>query len=87
MGSACQETVKAWFKQYLFWLNTHPYGVKEKMYDNNHAVCWSLQSAAYVDLIGDEDMLAWIRERFKSYFLASRMKRLARWTWRPPSLS
>ena len=36
---------------YLTWINTHPYGQKEKVHPNNHGVCWSMQAAAFADLL------------------------------------
>ena len=65
--------VKAWFREYLTWLNTHAYGKKEKMHPNNHGVCWSLQAAAFADLVGDEQQLEWIRQQFKTVYLKEMM--------------
>lgn len=68
-----QEKVKAWFREYLTWLNTHPYGQKEKAHPNNHGVCWSLQAAAFADLVGDGEQLAWIRNQFKTVYIREMM--------------
>lgn len=68
-----QAAVKAWFEEYLDWINTHPYGKKEKRHPNNHGVCWSLQAAAFADLVGDNAQLAWIREQFKDVYLEKMM--------------
>ena len=68
-----QTAVKAWFRDYLHWINTHAYGQKEKVHPNNHGVCWSMQAAAFADLVGDEDILAWIRNQFKTVYLAQMM--------------
>jgi hypothetical protein len=38
-----QKAIRKWFAEYLNWINTHEYGLKEKMHPNNHGVCWSLQ--------------------------------------------
>ncbi len=65
--------IKAWFSEYLLWLNTHPYGLEEKKYKNNHGVCWSLQAAAFAKLTGDEKTLEWIRERFRKDYLGRMM--------------
>lgn len=69
-----QAEVKAWFRTYLDWLNTHPYGQAEREHPNNHGVCWSLQAAAFADLVGDDGQLAWIREQFKTVYLAEMMQ-------------
>lgn len=68
-----QEAVKAWFREYLKWMNTHPYGKQEKQHPNNHGVCWSLQAVAFADLTGDVDQLEWIRHQFKTVYLAKMM--------------
>ena len=65
--------VKAWFREYLTWLNTHDYGKKEKVHPNNHGVCWSLQAAAFAELVGDEQLLEWIRNQFKTVYLKEMM--------------
>ena len=68
-----QTAVKAWFGEYLTWINTHSYGKTEKKHPNNHGVCWSLQAAAFADLVGDDKTLAWIRNQFKTVYLKKMM--------------
>ncbi|VGO12682.1 hypothetical protein PDESU_01235 [Pontiella desulfatans] len=68
-----QMPVKAWFKNYLKWLNTHEYGLKEREHPNNHGVCWSLQAAAFAQLIGDDAQLARIRNQFKTVYISEMM--------------
>ena len=68
-----QKAVKEWFRSYLKWLNTHPYGIKEREHPNNHGICWSLQAGAFADLLGDERQLKWIRKRFKNVYLKEMM--------------
>ncbi len=67
------EAVKGWFRKYLDWINTHEYGLKEKVHPNNHGVCWAMQAAAFADLVGDEEILNWIRNQFKEVYLAEMM--------------
>ena len=69
-----QAAVTGWFREYLQWLNTHEYGKEERSCTNNHAVCWSLQAAAFADLVGDEEQLAWIRNEFKTVYIAKMMR-------------
>lgn len=68
-----QEAIRSWFREYLTWINSHEYGLKEKLHPNNHGVCWSMQAAAFADLVGDEEVLAWIRNQFKTVYIASMM--------------
>jgi hypothetical protein len=67
------EAVKAWFAQYLKWLTTHPYGTDERASGNNHAVCWAMQAAAFAQLVGDQTLLASIRDQFKHVFVEKQM--------------
>jgi len=68
-----QQKVKDWFRTYLDWLNSHPYGQMEREHPNNHGVCWSLQAAAFAQLVRDEAQLADIRRRFKTIYIAEMM--------------
>lgn len=68
-----QDGTRAWFRDYLDWINTHEYGRTEREHPNNHGVCWSLQAAAFADLVGDHGQLRWVRERFKTVYVAGMM--------------
>ena len=65
--------IKTWFTSYLNWLLTHPYGQKERVHPNNHGVCWSMQAAAFADLVGQSEILAWVRNQFKTVYLEEMM--------------
>lgn len=67
------EEVKDWFRAYLTWLTTHPYGTEERAAKNNHGVCWALQAAAFAQLVGDKEQLAAIRQQFKTVFVPNQM--------------
>jgi hypothetical protein len=67
------ESVRAWFREYLNWLTTHPYGTGERAASNNHGVCWAMQASAFAQLVGDQKQLEEIRGRFKTVFLAKQM--------------
>ena len=68
-----QSGVIGWFRIYLDWLNSHPYGQTEREHPNNHGVCWSLQAAAFATLVGDEAQLAEIRQRLKTIYITEMM--------------
>ena len=55
-----------WFKDYLKWMTTSRNGIEEREAKNNHGTCWVMQVAAFADLTGDHELLAYCRERFKS---------------------
>ena len=67
------QSIKDWFFNYLTWLTTHPYGKTEQVHPNNHGVCWSMQVAAFADLVGSEAELAWVRNQFKTVYLKEMM--------------
>jgi len=68
-----QAQVKAWFEEYLHWINTHPYGVRERTHPNNHGITWSLQASAFATLVGDPEQLVWVREQFKNVYIKEMM--------------
>ena len=65
--------IKNWFAQYLTWLTTHQYGKDEMNAANNHGTCWVMQVAAFARLTGNEDVLKFCRERYKTVLLPNQM--------------
>jgi hypothetical protein len=65
--------VIAWFKEYLAWLTTHAYGKDEMNAKNNHGTCWVMQVAAFARLTGDERLLTFCRDRYKTVLLPEQM--------------
>ena len=55
--------VKAWFADYLYWLDHSKNGIDERDYINNHANWWNAQAAAYAALTDDTAMLAGCADR------------------------
>ncbi|MGD8176413.1 alginate lyase family protein [Marinimicrobium sp. ARAG 43.8] len=68
-----REQVLTWFSDYLHWLTTHPFGLKEREHPNNHGVTWAMQAAAFADLTGNTALLAEIRHDFKTRFVGEMM--------------
>lgn len=68
------EGVFKWCKKYLHWLNSHPYGIEEKIHPNNHAICWALQASVIASYINDTDTLRWTSWAFKNTFIKYMMK-------------
>jgi hypothetical protein len=66
--------IKAWFSTFATWMNTHPYGIKERDWHNNHAIAWGLQVAAFSDLTGDVALAELVRTRFKTVYIAKQMR-------------
>ncbi len=65
--------ITGWFRDYLHWIRTHPYGIDERNADNNHGTCWALQAACFARLTGDEAVLADCRRRFRQILLPGQM--------------
>ena len=68
-----RQGVIAWFKEYLLWLTTHVYGKDEMNEKNNHGTCWVMQVAAFARLTGNERLLSFCRERYKTVLLPEQM--------------
>jgi hypothetical protein len=73
LSEAELQGIREWFRQYLDWMTTHPYGIEERDAKNNHATCWILQVAAFADLVGDQEKLGFCRSRFKEVLLPDQM--------------
>ena len=58
--------ITQWFKDYLEWMTTSKNGTDERDAKNNHGTCWVMQVAAFAHLVGDQKMLDFCRERFKT---------------------
>jgi hypothetical protein len=65
--------IKQWFTDYLNWMTTHPYGIEEREAKNNHGTCWVMQVAAFARLTGNQELLRFSRERFKTVLIPNQM--------------
>jgi hypothetical protein len=74
MASAAElEITRNWFRRYLGWLNTHPYGVDEKNAKNNHGTCWVMQTACFARFVKDDALIDTCRNRYKTVLLPGQM--------------
>ena len=73
ISEECAAGCKEWFAEYLSWMTTHPYGIKEMNAKNNHGTWWFAQAAAFASLAGDEAMLEKCRTAYKERFLPGTM--------------
>lgn len=65
--------IKKWFSEYLEWMTTHNYGIKERDNGNNHSTCWAMQVAAFADLVRNEEQKQFCREFYKNTLLPDQM--------------
>lgn len=61
--------IKKWFAQYLGWMLTDENGIEEMTMDNNHAVCFFVQAAAFALFTDNEIMADFCRQYFKKGLL------------------
>ena len=73
LSEECARGCREWFRQYLDWLQTHPYGQAEKAARNNHGTWWFAQVAVFAALTGDEAVIGECRTAYKKRFLPSQM--------------
>ena len=67
------QQMKSWFAEYLTWMTTHPYGIDERDHGNNHSVCWAMQAAVFAKLVGNQKVLDYCKEMYKSVLLPDQM--------------
>jgi hypothetical protein len=65
--------MKEWFRQFISWLTTHPYGIDEMNAKNNHGSWWHAQVASYARLTGDEKVLQLCRNHYMKILLPNQM--------------
>jgi len=67
------QQIKSWFAQYLQWVTTHQYGIDEREAKNNHGTCWVMQVAVFAKLTGNQDLIEYCKNRFKTVLLPNQM--------------
>ena len=73
LTKAEEAAITDWFRNYLTWMRTHPYGVDESKAKNNHGTCAWLQIACFAHLTGDQQNLAEARRQLKEVLLPSQL--------------
>jgi hypothetical protein len=65
--------ITQWFNDYLMWLTTSKNGLEERDAKNNHGTCWVMQVAAFAYLTGDQKLLDYCRDRFKTVIVPNQI--------------
>ena len=73
INSSTLTQIQQWFKNYLNWVTTHPYGIEEREAKNNHGTCWIMQVSAFAHLVKDSALLNYCKYRFINVILPSQM--------------
>jgi len=73
LSAAELKAIKQWFSDYLLWITTDKYGVDEREAKNNHGTCWVLQVAAFARVTGDQRLISYCRDRFKTVLVPNQI--------------
>ena len=65
--------VVQWFNDYLQWMTTSKNGIDEREAKNNHGTCWVMQVAAFAELAGNQELIAYCRNRFKTVLVPNQI--------------
>ena len=69
------QKIKNWFSQYLQWVTTHQYGIDEREAKNNHGTCWVMQVAVFAKLVGNQELIDYCKNRYKTVLLPNQMEK------------
>jgi hypothetical protein len=56
-------------------MTTHPYGLAERDAKNNHGTCWATQVAAFSQLTGNREWMAYCRQRYQTVLIPNQEAR------------
>lgn len=73
MDKALLQDIRKWFDQFLVWLTTHKYGIDEMNAANNHGTCWVMQVSAFAKFTGNEKLIKFCSDRYKTILLPNQM--------------
>jgi len=65
--------LRAWFTQYLDWMQTSANGKEEEFAKNNHGACWVAQAASFAVFTANHDAVALCRKRFRDNLLPDQL--------------
>jgi Alginate lyase len=66
--------LQQWFADSLEWMTTSKNGIEEREARNNHGTCWVLQVAEFSRFTGNEELLQYAADRYKTVLLPIQMK-------------
>lgn len=67
------KAIKNWFADYLKWLMNSKNGNDEMNAKNNHGTCFTLQVAGFAKLTGNQELLDFCSNRYKTFLLPNQM--------------
>jgi Alginate lyase len=73
LSTAEDARLQKWFAEYLDWLTHSSNGIEEREAKNNHGTCWVMQVAQFAQYTGNEQLVEYCRERYKSVLLPNQV--------------
>lgn len=73
LSTSEQEGLRAWFRDYLRWMTTSKNGIDERNAKNNHGTCWVMQAAEFARFAGDDALVQFCRDRYRTVLLPHQM--------------
>ncbi len=67
------KAIKNWFSDYITWMMTSKNGNDEMNAKNNHGTCFTLQIGGFAKLTGNQKMLNFCSEKYKTVLLPTQM--------------
>jgi hypothetical protein len=65
--------LEKWFTEYLDWMTHSGNGTEERDAKNNHGTCWVMQVAQFAQYTGNQRLIEYCRERYKSVLLPNQV--------------
>jgi hypothetical protein len=73
LSAAEHARLEEWFTKYLDWMTHSGNGLEEREAKNNHGTCWVMQVAQFAQYTGNEQLIEYCRERYKSVLLPNQV--------------
>jgi hypothetical protein len=73
LSAAEHARLEEWFTKYLDWMTHSGNGLEEREAKNNHGTCWVMQVAQFAQYTGNQQLIEYCRERYKSVLLPNQV--------------
>jgi hypothetical protein len=71
--AAESQGLQQWFTDYLRWMTESNFGHDERDTKNNHSTCWTMQVAQFARYTGNEALMGYCVERFKTVLVPNQI--------------
>lgn len=73
LSAAEHDRLEQWFTRYLDWMTGSSHGIEEREAKNNHGTCWVMQVAQFAQYTGNQKLIEYCSERYKSVLLPNQV--------------